>query len=240
MVRENGVFDARKIWNRRRLTFELTCTLWWANFGLEFLPKIGPPQSVRLSDGLGVFGKGKEICDMRVKLFFCPSRIWSAGRRVIKNIGGAQCVRNCAFAMMLQYAPLCLEAAPIAAQMRSEQGNSASNVLAYPGNGSYGVVSPMLGGGRDGGNSQVNGGAEVGRGVSIPLNGVAPIGPTVVEPLSSAADDKKRQKSDGPALGVRQMGKPEDHLWFWLLGGFITLFLPILTTPRRKSKTPNV
>ena len=33
-MRENVVFDARKPWRRRRLTFELTGTLRWADFGL--------------------------------------------------------------------------------------------------------------------------------------------------------------------------------------------------------------
>ena len=36
VVRKNGVFDARKTWNRRRLTFQLTGTLRGADFGLGF------------------------------------------------------------------------------------------------------------------------------------------------------------------------------------------------------------
>ena len=36
VVREDGVFDARNTWKRRRLTFQLTGTLRRAYFGLGF------------------------------------------------------------------------------------------------------------------------------------------------------------------------------------------------------------
>ena len=177
---------------------------------------------------------------MIMKPFFGYRWGRSTARGPVQPICLAKCFRHCVLAVALQYLPFDLEAAPFAAQMRSEQGNSVSNVLAYPGDVNHGVVAPMLGGGRDRCNSQVNGGAEGGRGVSNPLNGVAPIGQNVIEPLSNAADDRNRKNSDCPALGVSQIGKPEDHLWFWLLGGYIAIFLPILTAPRRRSKTPNV
>jgi hypothetical protein len=136
--------------------------------------------------------------------------------------------------------PFGLEAAPLASQVRAEQGDSVSDVLAGTGKVACCVDAPILGVVRDDSHGQVNGLAK-GRGSLLEsFGGKPPTGPEMIEPLSNAADDKKRQKSSSPPFGVGEVGKPEDHVWFWLLGGFVVIVLPGLFTPERKGKTPNV
>ena len=97
---------------------------------------------------------------MTMKLFFCMKWICAAGRFVIENIGGAKRIRYCVFAVVLQYFPLSFEAAPLTAEVRSETLDSQVDTLTGYGNGSNGVVTPVDRRGWNGGDGDVNGGAE--------------------------------------------------------------------------------